>query len=106
MPGASPSYNVMGLWSQDQALDVVMTWPRSSSRALSNDRGFFFSKSYRRRVSDKRSPPKRSAKACASSGLAKQNTAKSLSSQRMKQVGGEADRTPAAQNITSRFTRS
>jgi hypothetical protein len=35
--------------------------------------------------------------------IAKQNTTKSLSSRRMEYVSGVADRTPAAQNITSRF---
>jgi hypothetical protein len=42
------------------------------------------------------SPPKRWAKATASSGLAKQNTTKSLSSRRREYVSGVADRTPAA----------
>jgi hypothetical protein len=50
--------------------------------------------------------PNGSANASASSGLAKQNTTNSLSSQRRKYVSGVADRTPAAQNITSRFSRS
>jgi hypothetical protein len=52
-----------------------------------------------------RSPPERLAKASASSGLAKQNTAKSLSSRRREYVCGVADRRPVAQNITSRFLR-
>jgi hypothetical protein len=39
-----------------------------------------------------RSPPMRLAKASASSGLAKPNTAKSLSSRRRKYVRGVADR--------------
>jgi hypothetical protein len=52
------------------------------------------------------SPAKRLAKAAASSGLAKQNTTTSLSSWRRKRVSGAADRTPAAQNITSRFITS
>jgi hypothetical protein len=43
------------------------------------------------------SPPKRLAKASASSGLEKQNTTKWLSSRRREYVSGVADRTPAAQ---------
>jgi hypothetical protein len=50
-------------------------------------------------VTDNRSPPKRLAKASASSDLAKQNTTKSLSSRRREYVSGAADRTPAAQKI-------
>ena len=46
------------------------------------------------------------AKASASSGLAKQNTMKSLSSRRKQYASGVPDRTPAAQNITSLFARS
>jgi hypothetical protein len=53
-----------------------------------------------------RSPEKCLAKASASSGLAKQNTTTSLSSRRMEYVTGVADRTPAAQNISSLFLRS
>jgi hypothetical protein len=45
------------------------------------------------------------AKVCTSSGLAKQNITKSLSSRRKEYVSGTADRTPAAQNITSLFLR-
>jgi hypothetical protein len=41
-----------------------------------------------------RFPPKRSANASASSGLAKQNTTKSLSSRRGEHVSGLADKTP------------
>jgi hypothetical protein len=52
-----------------------------------------------------RSPPKRLAKASASSGLEKQNITNSLSSRRREYVNGVADRTPAAQNITSLFLR-
>ncbi len=44
------------------------------------------------------------AKASASSGLEKQNTTKWLSSLRKAYVSA-ADRTPAAQNITSLFVR-
>jgi hypothetical protein len=47
------------------------------------------------------SPPKRSVKAAASAGSAKQNTTKSLSSRRMEYVSSAADRAAAAQNITS-----
>jgi hypothetical protein len=49
---------------------------------------------------DKGSPPKRLAKASASSDLEKQNTTKSLSSLRVEYVSGVAYKTPAAQNIT------
>jgi hypothetical protein len=54
-----------------------------------------------RRFSGNRFPPKRLAKASASSGLPQQNTTKSLSSRRREYVSGVADRTPAAQNITA-----
>jgi hypothetical protein len=53
-----------------------------------------------------RSPPNRLVKASASSGLAKPNTTKSLSSRRREYVSGDADRTPAAQGITSLFVRN
>jgi hypothetical protein len=59
-----------------------------------------------RQLSGNRSPLKRLAKAFASSGLAKQNTTKSLSLRRREYVNGVADRTPAAENITSLFTGS
>jgi hypothetical protein len=55
-----------------------------------------FAGSRRLPVAD-RSPPKRLAKACASSGLAKQNTMKSLSSQRREYASGVVHRTSAAQ---------
>jgi hypothetical protein len=61
---------------------------------------------HRRPPVGNRFPPNRPAKASASCGLAKQNTTTSLSSRRMEYVSGVADRIPAAQNITSRFTRS
>jgi hypothetical protein len=51
-----------------------------------------------------RSPLKCLAKASASSGLEKQNTTTSPSSLRSAYVSGVADRTPAAQNITSLST--
>jgi hypothetical protein len=51
-------------------------------------------------------PPKCSANASASSGLDKQNTTTSLWSRRMEYVSGVAERRPAAQKITSRFTGS
>ena len=57
-------------------------------------------------VTGNRFPPKRLAKTSASLDLAKQNTTKSPPSQRSEYVSGVADRTPAAQNITSRFTGS
>jgi transglutaminase-like putative cysteine protease len=47
----------------------------------------------------------RDATASASFGFAKQNTTKALSSRRTEYVSGVADRTPAAQNITSLFLR-
>jgi hypothetical protein len=53
-----------------------------------------------RQLLGSRFPPKRLAKASASSGLAKQNTTKSLSSRRRESVRGFADRTPAVQNMT------
>jgi hypothetical protein len=51
------------------------------------------------------SPPKRSAKASASSGFAKQNTTKSLSSRRREYVSRAAGNASAAVNITSLFLR-
>jgi hypothetical protein len=53
-----------------------------------------------------RSPPKRLAKASASSGLATQNTTKSLSSHRREYASGVADKAPAAQNIASLFNEA
>jgi hypothetical protein len=55
----------------------------------------------------RRQPPSTEAqKTSASSGFEKQNTTTSLWSRRMEYVSGVAGRTPAAQNNTSRFTRS
>jgi hypothetical protein len=53
----------------------------------------------------RRQPPQRLAKASASSGLAKQNTTKSLSSRRTEYVSGVADRAAAALNVASLFLR-
>jgi hypothetical protein len=53
-----------------------------------------------------KAPPKALGKGLRVFRICKQNTTKSLSSRRREYVGGVADRTPAAQNITSRFTGS
>jgi hypothetical protein len=60
---------------------------------------------HRRLPVAKRWPPKRLAKASASSGLAKQNTTKSLSSRRREYVSCAADRPAAAANISPLFLR-
>jgi hypothetical protein len=52
------------------------------------------------------SPPKRSAKASAFSGFAKQNTAEALSPRRKKGVSDAANGAAAALNITSLFLRT
>jgi hypothetical protein len=54
-----------------------------------------------RQTERNRFPPKRSAKASASSGLEKQNTTKSLSSRRREYVSGDADKLAAKPRITA-----
>jgi hypothetical protein len=56
-------------------------------------------------ITGKRFPPKHLAKTSASSGIAKQNATKSMSSRRREYVSVVADSTPAAQNITSPLLR-
>jgi hypothetical protein len=90
-------------WSGPPTRPDVLHLAFVLNKALGSPRLF---QGHRRLSAGNHFPPKRPAKASASSGLEKKNTTKSLSSRRREDVSGVADKRPAAQNITSRFKGS